>query len=117
MKVGVLGSGDVAKALADGFLKHGHSVMMGTRDASKLESWAAQKGELQIGSLAEAAAFADLVILAVKGTVALDALRLASAAAADQQRRAVTRVFAGRSEISFVSRREGVAITQDVIRA
>jgi 8-hydroxy-5-deazaflavin:NADPH oxidoreductase len=80
MKVGVLGSGDVAKALVDGFLKHRHSVMMGTRDASKLESWAAEKRELQIGSFAEAAAFADLVVLAVKGTVALDALRLASAA-------------------------------------
>jgi predicted dinucleotide-binding enzyme len=36
MKVGVLGSGDVAKALADGFAKHGHHVVMGTRDTSKL---------------------------------------------------------------------------------
>ncbi len=62
------------------FSSMGHSVMMGTRDASKLESWAAQKRELQIGSFAEAAAFSDLVVLAVKGTVALDALRLASAA-------------------------------------
>lgn len=32
MKVGILGSGDVAKALAAGFLEHGHSVVMGTRD-------------------------------------------------------------------------------------
>jgi 8-hydroxy-5-deazaflavin:NADPH oxidoreductase len=31
MKVGILGSGDVAKALAGDFLKHGHAVMMGTR--------------------------------------------------------------------------------------
>jgi pyrroline-5-carboxylate reductase len=38
MKVGVLGSGDVAKALADGFIKHGH-VVMGTRDPSKLKDW------------------------------------------------------------------------------
>jgi NADP oxidoreductase coenzyme F420-dependent len=28
MKVGVLGSGDVAKALADDFAKHGHHVVM-----------------------------------------------------------------------------------------
>ncbi len=27
MKVGVLGSGDVAKALAAGFFKHGHQPM------------------------------------------------------------------------------------------
>lgn len=28
MKVGVLGSGDVAKALGAGFVKHGHDVVM-----------------------------------------------------------------------------------------
>ena len=80
MKVGYLGSGDVARALAEGFLKHRHSIMMGTRDASKLESWAAEKREVQIGSFAEAARFGDVIVLAVKGTVALDVLRLASAA-------------------------------------
>lgn len=31
MKVGVLGSGDVAKALAAGFVANGHGVMLGTR--------------------------------------------------------------------------------------
>jgi 8-hydroxy-5-deazaflavin:NADPH oxidoreductase len=31
MKMGVLGSGDVARALAQGFLKYGYEVMMGTR--------------------------------------------------------------------------------------
>ena len=36
MKVGVLGSGDVAKVLSGGFLKHGHDVMMGTREPAKL---------------------------------------------------------------------------------
>ena len=36
MKVGILGSGDVAKALAGGFLKHGHQVTFGTRDTAKL---------------------------------------------------------------------------------
>jgi len=36
MKVGVLGSGDVAKVLAAGFLTHGHDVMIGTRTPAKL---------------------------------------------------------------------------------
>jgi 8-hydroxy-5-deazaflavin:NADPH oxidoreductase len=58
MKTGILGSGDVAKALASGFLKHGHTVMMGTREPSKLEGWAAQNPEARIGSFAEAAAYA-----------------------------------------------------------
>jgi 3-hydroxyisobutyrate dehydrogenase-like beta-hydroxyacid dehydrogenase len=36
MKIGILGSGDVAKALAAGFLKHGHSAVMRTHDPAKL---------------------------------------------------------------------------------
>jgi len=37
MKIGILGSGDVGKVLATGFLRHGHEVMVGTRDSAKLE--------------------------------------------------------------------------------
>jgi len=80
MKVGVLGSGDVAKALAGGFLKHGHAVMMGTRTPAKLTGWAAQNPKVSVGSFAGAAAFAELIVLAVKGKAAADVLRLASAA-------------------------------------
>jgi len=42
MKVGILGTGIVAKALAAGFLKHGYDVMLGTRDPSKLGDWMEQ---------------------------------------------------------------------------
>ena len=80
MKVGILGSGDVAKALAIGFLKHGHEVLMGTRSPAKLADWAKQNPKGHIGSFAEAAKFADLAVLAVKGTVAADALRTAGPA-------------------------------------
>jgi predicted dinucleotide-binding enzyme len=80
MKVGVLGSGDVGKVLATGFLKHGHDVMMGTRTSSKLADWARQNPRATVGSFADAAKFGELVVLAVKGTVALDALRAAGAA-------------------------------------
>ena len=79
MKVGILGSGDVAKVLASGFLKHGHEVLMGTRSPGKLADWAKQDPKGRIGSFAEAAMFADLVVLAVKGAVAADALRAAGA--------------------------------------
>lgn len=77
MKVGVLGSGDVAKVLGSGFLKHGYEVMMGTRDTSKLADWSAQNPGGQIGSVAEAAEFANVIVLAVKGTAAADVLRAA----------------------------------------
>ena len=79
MKVGVLGSGDVAKSLAGGFIKHGHQVMLGTRDAGKLKDFAAQHKGAQVGSFADAAKFGELVVLAVKGNVALDALKAAGA--------------------------------------
>ncbi len=80
MKVGVLGSGDVAKVLASGFLKHGHDVMMGTRTASKLTGWANQNPKGAVSGFADAAKFGDVVVLAVKGTVASEALRAAGAA-------------------------------------
>src|SRR5262249_56577741 len=80
MKVGILGSGDVGKALAAGFLKHGHNVVVGTREPAKLADWTAQHPTARTGSFAAAAKFGDLVVLAVKGTVALEALRAAGAA-------------------------------------
>lgn len=79
MKVGILGSGDVGKALTGGFLKHGHEVMLGTRTPAKLADWATQNPKARVGSFADAAKFAELVVLAVKGTVAADALRAAGA--------------------------------------
>jgi len=79
MKVGILGSGDVAKALADGFLRYGHDVVLGTREPPKLQSWAAEHPGARVASFADAAPQAELVVLAVKGTAAVDALRAAGA--------------------------------------
>jgi hypothetical protein len=70
----------VAKTLAGGFLKHGHDVMLGTRTPGKLADWAKQQPGGKIGSFADAAKFGELVVLAVKGTVAAEALRAAGAA-------------------------------------
>jgi predicted dinucleotide-binding enzyme len=81
MNVGILGSGDVTKSLAGGFVKHGHRVMLGTRDTGKLKDFVAQHQGAQTGSFADAAKFGELVVLAVKGTAALDALKAAGAPA------------------------------------
>jgi predicted dinucleotide-binding enzyme len=80
MKVGILGSGDVAKALAAGFVKHGHQVTLGTRDPGKLKGFLAQHPGAQAASFADAAKFGEIVVLAVKGNVAHDALKAAGAA-------------------------------------
>src|SRR5208337_5145933 len=79
MKVGVLGSGDVAKILASGFLKHGYDVTMGTRTLAKLSEWKAQNPKGRVGGFADAAASAELVVLAVQGKAAAEALVLAGA--------------------------------------
>jgi predicted dinucleotide-binding enzyme len=79
MKVGIIGSGDVAKALARGFLKHGHAVLMGTREGGKLAAFAGEHPGVKLGGFADAAGFGEVVVLAVKGGAALDAMRLAGA--------------------------------------
>ena len=79
MKIGIMGSGDVAKALGSGFIRHGHDVRMGTRTPAKLAEWSAQNPKARITGVAEAAEFGEVVVLAVKGTAASDVLRAAGA--------------------------------------
>ena len=79
MQIGVLGSGDVAKVLAAGFLKHGHTVTVGSRTPEKLADWAAKNRGAQVGTFAQAAEFGELLVLAVKGNAAVNALFRAGA--------------------------------------
>jgi 8-hydroxy-5-deazaflavin:NADPH oxidoreductase len=70
-RVAVIGSGTVGQVLADGFLKHGYQVMRGSRTPAKLDEWKSRAGaNASTGTFAEAAAFGQLVVLAVKGTAA-----------------------------------------------
>ena len=80
MKVGILGSGGVAKALGEGFLKHGHEAMLGTRSPSKLSDWTGKNPGGKAGSFEQAAAFGEVVVLAVKGHAAEEVLRSAGRA-------------------------------------
>ena len=80
MKIGIIGSGIVAQTLAGGFLKHGHDVVMGTRDPAKLAEWAQQNSRGKVGTFSDSARFAELAVLAVKGTAAADAVRAAGGA-------------------------------------
>jgi predicted dinucleotide-binding enzyme len=79
MKVGIIGSGVVAQALGAGFLKHGHEVALGTREPAKLADWSGKNPKAKILGFSETAAFGELVVLAVAGHVAQDALGLAGA--------------------------------------
>lgn len=78
LKIGVLGSGPAGQTLATGFLGHGHPVMVGSREPTKLHEWLRRAGpEARVGTFAETARFADLVVLSVLGTAAEDVIRLA----------------------------------------
>jgi len=80
MKIGILGSGDVAKALGEGFIKHGHEAMLGSRSPEKLKDWAGANPKARAGDFSQAAKFGEVIVLAVKGVVAGDALILAGEA-------------------------------------
>jgi 8-hydroxy-5-deazaflavin:NADPH oxidoreductase len=77
MKIAVIGSGQVGEVLANGFLKHGYQVMRGSRSPEKLSSWQEKtQGKAKIGDFKETAAFGEIIVLAVKGTAAEEALKL-----------------------------------------
>ncbi len=80
MKIGILGTGEVARALATGFARTGHEVKLGTRDPSsdKVKALVAAIGpKATAGTFADAAAFADVAILATLWAGTENALRLA----------------------------------------
>jgi predicted dinucleotide-binding enzyme len=77
-RISLLGSGSVAQALTRPLGTHGHSVVIGSRDPSRV-LWADGAGA-QVATLDDAAASAELVINALPGGVSLEVLsRLRSA--------------------------------------
>jgi len=71
----------VGQVLASGFLKHGHEVVICTRDAAKLATWAKTNPGGRVAGFAEVAKFGEVVVLAVTGAVATEALTIAGAGA------------------------------------
>jgi predicted dinucleotide-binding enzyme len=76
-RVGVLGRGEVGRRLAQGFQSRGHEVMIGTRDPGKpeLQEWLSGEGSgVHAGTFAETAAHGELLVLAVLGSAAEQAI-------------------------------------------
>lgn len=76
-KIGVIGSGIVGQVLANGFVKHGYNVMIGTNDAEKHETLRSKVSGAAIGNFEQTAKHGELIVLAVKGHAALEALNKA----------------------------------------
>ena len=81
MKIGIVGSGIVGQTLANGFVKHGYDVTIGTNTAGKREELKSKtNAKTKIGTFEDAAKFGEIVVLATKGTAAEAALKLAGIA-------------------------------------
>ncbi|MGW2396020.1 NADPH-dependent F420 reductase [Kitasatospora sp. NPDC001664] len=80
MRVGIIGTGMVGRALGGKLVELGHEVMLGSRTEQNptAVAWAQQAGEKgSHGTFAEAAAFGELLVVAVSGVVAVKALATA----------------------------------------
>ena len=68
-KIGIIGSGAVGQALANGFVQHGHEVMIGTNSSAKHQDLKEKTyGKVKVGTFADAAAFGSILVLATKGS-------------------------------------------------
>lgn len=76
MKFGVLGSGPVGQVLARGLKTHGYEVRIGSRTPKKLAEFSAASG-IPTGTVADVAAWAEGLVLAVQGRGAQEALQAA----------------------------------------
>jgi predicted dinucleotide-binding enzyme len=75
-RFGVLGSGEVGQTLAKGLAAAGFEVRIGTRTPGKLAAFSKKAG-IPEGTFKDVAAWAEALVLAVKGTAALEAGELA----------------------------------------
>ncbi|MFJ8645445.1 NADPH-dependent F420 reductase [Streptomyces sp. NPDC093546] len=85
MKIGVLGTGNVGKALAAGWAAAGHDVVFGSRRADDAELRAelvtAVGGEVAVADPAGAVAAAEVVVNATPGTASVPLLETVGASA------------------------------------
>jgi 8-hydroxy-5-deazaflavin:NADPH oxidoreductase len=79
MNIGIIGSGVVGQVLAKAFISEGHTVMLGTRNKEKEEvvNFKNNNKAVAIGNFEETAKFGSLLVLAVNGAAATEAVRLA----------------------------------------
>ncbi|RST12391.1 oxidoreductase [Streptomyces sp. WAC05374] len=72
MRIGILGTGNVARTLARGWSAAGHDVVLGSREPK--DRTGLDVGTAAVVSLTEAAAHADVLVNATPGTASVDVL-------------------------------------------
>lgn len=82
MRIGILGSGEVGRALGRAFIACGHEVKLGAREAGnpRVKEWVGKTGaHASGGTFEEVAKFGEIIVLATLWTGTENALRLAGA--------------------------------------
>ncbi len=93
MKIAVLGTGGVGRAIAGRFAELGHDITIGTRDPQRTRArtdsdgmgnppysvWAGEHDGVRLANYPEAAAGADVVVNATSGSASLEVLAAAGA--------------------------------------
>ncbi|NOS56606.1 MAG: NAD(P)-binding domain-containing protein [Cyclobacteriaceae bacterium] len=65
MKIAIIGTGNVGSALAKGFAKAGHQVLLGVRNKNDFKgSDLANEKNISVQTISEAASFSDVVLIA-----------------------------------------------------
>jgi len=80
MKIGIFGTGDVGRVLGSGLIKHGHEVMLGSRDpkSEKVTKWVQENGsKAHSGTFDEAAKFGEWIFIATLWAGTENAINLA----------------------------------------
>jgi predicted dinucleotide-binding enzyme len=83
VRIAVLGTGGVGRAVAGRLAELGHEVTVGTRDPEETAgrdeyaAWAGEHGDVRLAKFADAAAEAELVVNASGGGVSLGVLEQA----------------------------------------
>lgn len=80
MKIGIIGSGTVGRALGFGFADQGHEVMLGTREpeAEKIRKWVKDTGKgVKAGTFEETAKFGEIIVLCPLFRAVEDIIKLA----------------------------------------
>ncbi len=79
MQIGIIGAGNVGRALGEGWLKAGHTIRFSSsREPKRLQELVTSLGaNASAGTPAEAAVFGEVVVLAIPWPAASEALRAA----------------------------------------
>lgn len=83
MRIGIVGSGGVARTLGGKLIGLDHDVRFGTREPGKLGEWLTSQRGGAAGSVAEAARHGEIVLNATAGTASVAALKSAGESSFD----------------------------------